>query len=1127
MSTPIRVDFHCHSSLSDGALAPEALADLLANAGMAHAALADHDTLDGLEPFRKRLASRGVGFLTGVEITVQWRGREAHLLAYGFDPDHAELRATLAAIRQSREPGVDSIAGSVRKNRLSLTRASAPTAAGADGRLAIKDAIDLIHQAGGSAFLAHPLLGEPDCDSLEALLPDLKAAGLDGIEALYPAFSPEDQERLCAMARRRGLLVSAGSDFHNSMGTAGDKPGVEMPRELWKAFRDAIFSGARRPAKKTDDERFSPHRPRRVRFIFRIVLPTVIAMLLFAVALLDIILPAIERSLLERKREMIRELVNSAWGILAEADQEVQAGLTPRETAQKMAKKRIETMRYGREGKDYFWLQDMHPHILMHPYRPELNGQDVSDFRDARGIRIFVEFTDLVRRQNEGFIDYVWQWKDDPHRLVPKESYIRGFAPWGWIIGTGMYTEDVRAETARFERHLMRLSLGIAGLIALLLLYVIRQSLLLERRRRESEGSLRETTERYLALVEAATEGTLLLVEGRCRYANPTLLRLLGYAANEIELLDLADILPPQPYNERAWEAVRLLQPGQERSAGIEAVLKARDGKLLECLLILSRISVAGKDGLVLQARDLTPRRTPGPESPAVQSERDKLLAEAAGNVPAGLFRARAIQRASVLEANRTAVELLPALGVPPNGTPPALAAVFPDAMAFADFHLRLEREGLARERLHTAGPDGRIRTLNLNARLVRDENGAPRYIDGLVEDATAEALREAEREALIERLQTALLNPPGSKDRSRTPSAPAMDDAPESETSELVRKIAGSAGAEEAIHWCRRAPSLARALLESGAPPREITRMATAVCDAATRRFLALAEAQQGPAPCPFAFLALGSQGRQEMTLCADQDNALLYEPGPDSTPAEALNRYFLDLGRQVCAWLDRAGYPFCRGGIVARNPKWCGPLSAWRSAVTNWIHLPEPQQVLEFAIFLDFRTVYGKEELALSLRRHVHETLRANPAFLPFLARDLLRFEPPSTGLGRLLRPWKAEANLLDLKAVLMPLSGMARLYALRSELAETHTLDRLEALARSEVITKGYRRETAAAYEVLLRLRLNHQAECLREGQSPDNTIDWRRLSRREQSELSQVFDRVALAQKKIGYDFLGGT
>ena len=73
----------------------------------------------------------------------------------------------------------------------------------------------------------------------------------------------------------------------------------------------------------------------------------------------------------------------------------------------------------------------MHPRIIMHPYRPDLNGQDVSEFRDPRGARIFVEFADLVRRQDEGFVDYVWQWKDDPHRLVPKESYIRGFAAVG------------------------------------------------------------------------------------------------------------------------------------------------------------------------------------------------------------------------------------------------------------------------------------------------------------------------------------------------------------------------------------------------------------------------------------------------------------------------------------------------------------------------------------------------------------------------------------------------------------------------------------------------------------------------------------------------------------------------
>jgi CBS domain-containing protein len=210
-----------------------------------------------------------------------------------------------------------------------------------------------------------------------------------------------------------------------------------------------------------------------------------------------------------------------------------------------------------------------------------------------------------------------------------------------------------------------------------------------------------------------------------------------------------------------------------------------------------------------------------------------------------------------------------------------------------------------------------------------------------------------------------------------------------------------------------------------------------------------------------------------------------------------------------------------------MARNPKWCAPLPVWRRVVTDWIRQPEPQQVLESAIFLDFRAVYGRDELARALRRHVHETLQANPAFLPFLAGDLLRFQPPPTGLSRRLQPWRTAQNLLDLKAILMPLSGMARVYALRHELDETHTLDRLEALAQRALIAEGNLREIAVTYELLLRLRLNHQSVCLREGRPLDNIIDWRRLTRLEQTQLDQAFHRIAAVQKKVSYDFLGGT
>ncbi len=1225
MTVSIRVDFHCHSTCSDGSLSPQALADRLAADGVAFAALADHDTIAGLEAFRKRLTRHGIGFIPAVEITAQHKGKAAHLLAYGFDPGHAGLRATLDAMQLSHDAATESIAGSVRGRNAPATASSHPPLPGAaEGRVELADAIALVHEAGGLAFLAHPLFLAPNPEKLEAILPALQAAGLDGIEAIYPAFKPADRARLIEMARRFQLLVCAGSDFHHT----GTHTGIEIPSDLWKTFRDALLArtkGSVLPA----DERPRHFSIRRRHSVLRIILPSLAAMLLFSFALLVIILPAIERSLLERKREMIRELVNSAWGVLAEAEEEARLGMVPLERSQELAKKRISTLRYGREGKDYFWLQDMHPRIIMHPYRPELVGKDVSSFRDPRGVRIFVEFADLVRRQDEGFIDYVWQWKDDPKRLVAKESYIRGFKPWGWIIGTGIYIEDVRAEIARFERHLLRVSAGIVGLIALLLLSVIRQSLRTERRRREAEESLHETTERYRTLVESATEGTLFVVDRHCRYANPSLLHKLGCTASEIELLELADILPPLPYNQPAWDIILRLRSGESHPGGVAASLRRRDGLPLECLLAFSRISYAGRDGLVIHTTDITP--SPGTRSDAGTPDTPALhLAEAAGNVPVGLFRAKAVRRAPLLKTNRAASTLLPALA-PQSGAAIAwLADVFPDPGTFDDFQRRLERDGTARQRLHPPATAGQPRTLTLDARLVRDSGGAPAYIDGRIEDTTADALREAERESLIERLQTSLLYLHEPVDRLCHPPAFCSAETPirkaaavmtaqdteavlvrgegniilgiltdrilrarliaesgdprepvrailretvvtiprralvyealllmqekgvehlavtdedggiagilhsrdilqlhSSEAAVLTRKIADASTAEEAIRWCQRAPALARTLLESGAHPRQITRMITAVCDAATSRFIELAQARLGPAPCPFVFLALGSQGRREMSLFADQDNAIVYDPGPAGSSAGNGNRYFLEMGQQVCDWLASAGYPYCRGSIMARHARWCAPLSSWQRTLHDWIQQPEPQQVLDSAIFLDFRPVSGSEALAQSLRRYVHEILRTTPAFLPFVARDLLRSEPPPTAFRRRLRPWKHGIHLLDLKSALLPISGMARLYALQHGMEETHTLDRLEALARRGLITEGNVREITMAYEHLLRLRLNRQAECLREACPMDNITDLRKLTRMEQAQVDQAIHRIEAIRRKISYDFLGGT
>lgn len=1234
MRAVTRVDLHCHSTFSDGTLPPEPLAEHLGAAGVAFAALTDHDTVDGLPSFREALARAGVGYLSGVELTVNSDGREAHLLAYGFDPEHAELRATLGSMRQARDPGVHSIAISIRKKGLRTNDTpdgkQATASAAPDGRLEIADAISLVHRAGGLAFLAHPLILQPEPQALELLLKHLKDKGLDGIEAICGSFDETQRQHLCTLARRLGLLVSAGTDQHDarSMGPSG--LGIDMPTDLWKNLRDAVWSAGRTPGGRTspDDLRPVPGRPKRRQVFFHIACPSLLAIALFVAAIYAVFLPTLERSLMDRKREMIRELTSSAWSLLAEAEKQERTGLLTREQAQRLARSRIETLRYGREDKDYFWLQDMRPRMLMHPYRKDLNNQDLSEFRDPRGNPIFVEMADLVRRKNEGYIEYVWQWKDDPARMVAKESYIRGFEPWGWIIGTGIYIDDVNEEIARIEGNLVRALLVISALVALLLLYVMRESLRLEKERSRADQGRHELTERYRSLVEATTEGTLLVLEDRCRYANPVLLEMLGYSPQELEMLDLADLIPSQEGNQAAWDGVQRLLRGEALAGGFEGTLRRRDGSAVECVLGLSPITFAGKSGFILLARDVQRRLGADP-----QDERHlRQLAQLSEKAPIGLLRAKATRRGAIVDVNQAAAELLrPFCG--PAGALPALADLFSDAAEFDGFLSQLQREGAADAQLHLSGRNARARALSLRAVLVQDDHGQGHLIDGILEDVTPAARREADREALLERLQTSLLflhQSVGPVARSavccpldtpvqraaarmteqdssavlvqsesgdaigivtdhdlrvrvmaasvsprepihRIMSAPLVtiperaqvyeamlimkekglqhlvvaDEAgrtigvihcrdllqfPIHGATALVRDIGRATGPEEVAGTCRQMPALVKALLDCSSPPRNITRMVSSIWDAATERFVALAIEELGPPPAGFAFLVLGSHGRQEQTLFSDQDNAILYADSEDAADASGPRQYFNELGSRVCRWLDQAGHPFCRGDVMARNPKWCQPLSVWRRHFADWIERAEPQELLEFSIFFDFRAVCGEMELSRQLRRFVHETLHDWQAFFPHFAQNSLQFRPPVRLFGRILGGGTAggeHPGLLDLKDAMMPIVNFARLYALRHERSETNTLDRLDALAKEQILAESSHEEIVTAYEFLMRLRLRHHLTAIDAGRPPDNLVDHRRLGGTEETLLKQAFAQIDAVQKKISYDFLGGT
>lgn len=203
-----------------------------------------------------------------------------------------------------------------------------------------------------------------------------------------------------------------------------------------------------------------------------------------------LLLPSFEASLVAQKKETIRDLTRSAAHILEYYENKSQNGELSREEAQHKAMEEVRALRYGPENRDYFWINDMRPFMVMHPYRPDLEGKNIADFKDPHGVLLFKEFVEATKENGTGYVSYSWQWKDDSTRIVPKLSYVQRFPPWQWIIGTGIYLEDVRKEISLITQKLTVLFALIFAVVVLSSGYVIRQGLQEATRKRLAEKAL-------------------------------------------------------------------------------------------------------------------------------------------------------------------------------------------------------------------------------------------------------------------------------------------------------------------------------------------------------------------------------------------------------------------------------------------------------------------------------------------------------------------------------------------------------------------------------------------------------------------------------------------------------------
>ncbi|WP_303785538.1 methyl-accepting chemotaxis protein [Azovibrio restrictus] len=185
--------------------------------------------------------------------------------------------------------------------------------------------------------------------------------------------------------------------------------------------------------------------------------------ILSLIALFGVILTMERANLMRDRQEKVRNLVEAAHAIIEHHARQVQEGRLSEAEAQKNALDTLRAMRYDKV--EYFWVNDFHPRVLMHPIKPELAGKDMSGLKDPNGKLLFVEFVNEVKKNGAGFVDYYWP-KPGSEAPVAKISYVKGYTPWGWIVGSGIYLDDVDAIFRKTALTLLGIGLIIGLIIA-------------------------------------------------------------------------------------------------------------------------------------------------------------------------------------------------------------------------------------------------------------------------------------------------------------------------------------------------------------------------------------------------------------------------------------------------------------------------------------------------------------------------------------------------------------------------------------------------------------------------------------------------------------------------------------
>ncbi|MSN26668.1 MAG: CBS domain-containing protein [Geobacter sp.] len=326
-----------------------------------------------------------------------------------------------------------------------------------------------------------------------------------------------------------------------------------------------------------------------------------------------------------------------------------------------------------------------------------------------------------------------------------------------------------------------------------------------------------------------------------------------------------------------------------------------------------------------------------------------------------------------------------------------------------------------------------------------------------------------------------------------------------------LVQEIE-SAGSIEQLHIIgQKMNGMLQYAVKTNADAQSLIQLIAHFNDAFTQRLIYILDNNHGVRlPPGAAFLALGSEGRQEQTLRTDQDNAIVYRD--DFSPAKIAEvRRFAE---RIVAALESVGVPLCPGNMMASNPEWRHSLSEWKQLTQKWITTPTPEDTVYFGVFQDLRVLHGDLFFETELRAHICECTKSNSLFFPSMARNIVRFKPPLGMFGRLLVEKKGEQRgKLDLKkGGLFALTRGIGLIALEAGIMGGTTWTKLERLNHLHLISDHDLEIIGDAFTFLIKMRLEKQMVALSSGKEPVNFIDPLVLVDRDRVQLRAAFRGV---------------